>query len=115
MSQAQARLQCQSALLEITESGAAGAAIVAKDGIPILEEWNIPANLDLFAAMAAAMYGAADACAMESGKTPPNSLTATGEGYEFSVHGMDDQHLLVVLGAATAEQIGQVRDALADA
>jgi predicted regulator of Ras-like GTPase activity (Roadblock/LC7/MglB family) len=115
MSQAQARLQCQAILLDIVEEGAQAAAIVAKDGIPILQEWNIPANEDLFAAMAAAMFGAADACAMESGKTAPTSISVKGEGHEFSVFGMDDQHLLVVLGPATDEQVSHARDALSDA
>lgn len=115
MSQAQAKMQCQAALQKLVDDGAEAASMVARDGVPVLSQWTISANEDLFAAMAAAMFGAADACAMESGQKSPEKVAVMGNGYQFSVHGLDEQHLLVVIGTASEALVGELQGALHDA
>ncbi|MGB1697525.1 MAG: roadblock/LC7 domain-containing protein [Thermoplasmatota archaeon] len=115
MSQAQAKMQCQAVLQKLIDGDAQAASIVARDGVPVLSQWNISANEDLFAAMAAAMFGAADACAMESGRESPQQVKVRGDGYEFAVHSLDDQHLLVLIGAGAPALVDELRDALQDA
>lgn len=97
MSHQQSRLHCQAALLELIESGTIAASIASRDGLPVLSEWNTPASEDLFVAMAAAMYGAADACNKETGQDAPQAIRVEGE-QPFSVHRLDDDYLLVALG-----------------
>lgn len=92
----ESRAQAQSALDELMASGAVGAGVVGRDGLPILLKVARPVQEETFSAMAAAMLGAAEAALLEFGASEPATITVESGRMRLVLAGLDDQHLLIV-------------------
>jgi predicted regulator of Ras-like GTPase activity (Roadblock/LC7/MglB family) len=92
----ESRAAAQAALDELMASGAVGAGVVGRDGLPILLKVQRPVQEETFSAMAAAMLGAAEAALLEFGASEPATITVEAGRIRLVLAGLDDQHLLVV-------------------
>ena len=90
------RAKAAAALDELVASGAVGAGVVGRDGLPILLKVSRPVQEETFSAMAAAMLGAAEAALLEFGASDPALISVESGRMRLVLAGLDDQHLLVV-------------------
>jgi predicted regulator of Ras-like GTPase activity (Roadblock/LC7/MglB family) len=91
-----ARAQAEAALEALVASGAVGAGVVGRDGLPVLLKASRPVQEETFSAMAAAMLGAAEAALLELGAGEPATVTVEAGPVRLVLAGLDDRHLLVV-------------------
>lgn len=88
---------CQEALEGLTSEGPVNGAILARrDGLPVLDSWSLPSDVDTLAAMGAALLGAGEAALREFGKEGPESILVVADGLRISVLGVDQDHALIV-------------------
>ena len=79
-----------------------GAAVVSRDGIPVASQMARPASEDSFAAMAAAVLGAAEGAIQEWAEDRPQHLTAEGAKVRIVLQGLDNDFFLAVVSPASA-------------
>jgi len=98
-----ARAQAQAALEEMVSQGLLGAGLVGRDGLPILLRFPRPVQEETFSAMAAALFGAAEAAMLEVAEQGPATATIDAGKVRLLVTGLDDTHLLVLAAPAATE------------
>jgi uncharacterized protein len=81
-----------------TVNGVDGAAVVSRDGLPVVVD--LPASFDreTFSAMVAAMVGAAETALIEAGRGVPDRIILENKQTRILATGVSDQFLLVVTG-----------------
>ena len=73
-----------------------GAAVVGRDGQPIVSKLNRPANEESFGAMTAAIIGAAEAALQEWSDDRPQRVTVEGRAVDILIQGLDADSILAV-------------------
>jgi predicted regulator of Ras-like GTPase activity (Roadblock/LC7/MglB family) len=115
-----ARGRAEAALEGLVGKGLLGAALVGRDGLPVLARLPAAVQPETFCAMAAALVGAAEAALLEVGEKADATASIIAGGHRLAVAGLDDRHLLVLLApasladAALAGAIAGGRKSLAD-
>lgn len=91
-----ARDECATVLQALTDSdGMLGACLISRDGLPVLEQWPHPADLDTIAAMGAALMGAAETSLLEFGDRDLETVLVVSRNMRLVVLGVDDELLLL--------------------
>lgn len=75
-------------------AGCLGAALVSRDGLPVLSRMNRPVQEESFSAMVAAFLGAAEAAWQEWGEDRPQRAFLEGSTLRMAVVGLDGEHIL---------------------
>ncbi|MHB1261423.1 MAG: roadblock/LC7 domain-containing protein [Thermoplasmatota archaeon] len=91
-----ARDKAQGILDELVASGAIGAGLVGRDGLPILLRFPRPVQEETFSAMAAALLGASEAALLELAEQSPALASVVAGRVRLVVAGLDDTPHLVV-------------------
>ncbi len=84
-------------------SGFLGAALVSRDGLPVICCFGRPVNEDTFSAMVAALLGAAEAAWQEWGEDRPDRAILEGAKMRLVIQGLDPEYLLAVAGSAQTD------------
>jgi predicted regulator of Ras-like GTPase activity (Roadblock/LC7/MglB family) len=88
---------CKECLDSLTaESAVKGAILTRRDGLPVMQSWPLPSDVDTLAAMGAALLGAGEAALREFGRESPESILVVSEGIRISVLAIDADHALLV-------------------
>lgn len=99
----------------VQSAGLLGAGIVSRDGLPILLRFKRPVQEETFCAMAAALFGAAEAALQEMSASAPASAVVDTNDVRLQVAGIDDTHLLIVVAPTaidSARMLGAVEQAI---
>ena len=75
-----------------------GAAIVSRDGLPVVVDLPATFDRESFSAMVAAMVGAAETALIEAGRGTPERIIMENAGTRILATGVSDRFLLVVTG-----------------
>ncbi len=79
-------------------SGVDGAALVSRDGLPVVADLPATFDRESFSAMLAATVGAAETAMIEAGRSVPERIILENKGTRILAMGVSDQFLLVVSG-----------------
>ena len=103
------RDRASAALDALLAKGLVGAGLVGRDGLPLLFRFTRPVPQETFAAMTAALVGAAEAALQEIGQSGGGAVTAEAGSLRMAAAGVDDQHILVLVAptAVPADTLGQ--------
>src|SRR5207248_1203848 len=74
-----------------------GAAVVTRDGLPVLSLATRPVSDDSFGAMTAALLGAAEAALQEWAQDRPQVAVIQGGQLDLMVCGLDEEFILAVV------------------
>ena len=110
------RAQAQAALDRMVgPDGLVGAALVSRDGLPVMSRFDRPVNEESFSAMVAALLGAAEAAWQEWGEDRPHRAILEGDKLRLAIVGLDAEYLLAVAGRAPSDFVafGKAVDAAA--
>ncbi len=92
----QARQECAEVLKGLADKpGVFGACLLSRDGLPVLSEWQHPADLDTIAAMGAALMGAAETSLLEFGDRQLETVLVVSHGMRLVIIGVDEELLLL--------------------
>lgn len=80
--------------------GVLGAALVGRDGLPIVEALGRASNPDAVCAMAAAILGAGDAALLDMVGQEASHFEVSSRGCRLLGHGVDDQYLALLVTEA---------------
>lgn len=87
---------CAATLETLTaHDGMLGACLISRDGLPVLEKWPHPADLDTIAAMGAALMGAAETSLLEFGDRDLETVLVVSRNMRLVVLGVDEELLLL--------------------
>lgn len=81
-----------------TISGVDGAALISRDGLPVVVDLPSTFDRETFSAMLAATVGAAETAMIEAGRGVPDRIILENKGTRIMAMGVSDQFLLVVSG-----------------
>lgn len=81
---------------------AIGAALVSRDGIPILDHFKRPFHKETFSAMSATLLGAAEVALAEVRAGPPLRIVAEAADIKMVIVGIKPDFILVVLAETSA-------------
>lgn len=93
-------------------NGVDGAALVSRDGLPVVADLPPTFDRETFSAMLAATVGAAETALLEAGRGVPDRIVLENKGTRILAMGVSDQFLLVVSGRGDLN-LDSVRDAIA--
>lgn len=79
-------------------NGVDGAALVSRDGLPVVADLPATFDRETFSAMLAATVGAAETALIEAGRGVPDRIVLENKGTRIMAMGVSDQFLLVVSG-----------------
>src|SRR5688500_6460447 len=79
-----------------TITGVDGAALVSRDGLPVVADLPPTFDRETFSAMLAATAGAAETALIEAGRGVPERIVLENQGTRILAMGVTDQFLLVV-------------------
>jgi predicted regulator of Ras-like GTPase activity (Roadblock/LC7/MglB family) len=96
-----ARGRAEAALDALVAKGLLGAALVGRDGLPVLSRLPAAVQPETFCAMTAALVGAAEAALVELGEANAATANVVAGRHRLAVAGVDDRHLLVALAPAS--------------
>ncbi len=92
----QARQECAEVLSGLAaKPGVHGACLISRDGLPVLSDWQHPADLDTISAMGAALMGAAETSLLEFGDRQLETVLVVSHGMRLVIIGVDDELLLL--------------------
>ncbi len=97
--------QASASLLDQLTEGAsvAGAALVSRDGIPILFRFRRPVRQETLSAMGAAILGAAETALADLGRDRVTRIIVEAPTHRMVITGVDEELLLVALINTSAE------------
>ncbi len=72
-----------------------GAALITRDGLPVLSRFAHAVDMQTLGAMSAAALAAVETAGMELGTDTISRLTANAATLHILVEGVDDRHILV--------------------
>lgn len=81
--------------------GVLAAALVGRDGLPVMSRFNRSCNEDAVAAMAAAILGAADAALLDLVGEEAEGFTVVSRGHRFSGAALGDDLMLLLITEAS--------------
>lgn len=84
-----------------TERDVVGAALVSRDGIPVLDYFKRPLHKETFSAMSATLLGAAEVALAEVNAGPPLRIVAEAADLKMVIVGVKPDLILVVLAEST--------------
>ena len=76
--------------------GVEGAALVSRDGLPVITDLPPSFDRETFSAMVAAMVGAAETALIEAGRGTPDRVSMENKDTRIIASGVNEQFLLVV-------------------
>lgn len=79
-------------------NGVSGAALISRDGLPVVSDLPATYDRETFSAMVAAMVGAAETALIEAGGGIPERVIMDNQSTRVVAMGVSDQFLLVVTG-----------------
>ncbi|HEX9815585.1 MAG TPA: roadblock/LC7 domain-containing protein, partial [Candidatus Thermoplasmatota archaeon] len=79
-------------------NGVDGAALVSRDGLPVVADLPSTFDRETFSAMLAATVGAAETALIEAGRGVPDRIILENQGTRIMAMGVSEQFLLVVSG-----------------
>ncbi|HLF16938.1 MAG TPA: roadblock/LC7 domain-containing protein [Candidatus Thermoplasmatota archaeon] len=91
-------------------TGWLGAALVSRDGLPVMRAFSRPVNEETFSAMVAAMMGAAEAAWAEWGEDRPQRALLEGAKLRLAVLGLDTEYILAVAAPVKGEGAAFLKD-----
>lgn len=98
----------------VSQEGCSGTALVTRDGLPALVEFDHPIDPQTLAAMGAAALAAAETALLELDPGGLDRMVAEGASSRCLFLGVDDRHLLLVIarGAGIDAAASEARDRL---
>ncbi len=80
-----------------------GAAVVTRDGLPVVSKMTRPVSEDSFSAMAAALLGAAEGALQEFADDRPQTAVVEGKSLRLTLAGLDGDFVLAMVGPASMQ------------
>lgn len=85
------------------QPGIVGAALVSRDGLPVLDASKRPINTETFSAMSATVMGAAEAALSELAENRVVRIVADADRMRLVLVGVTDEFLLVTIAEQNAD------------
>ena len=91
------------------QPGLLGAALVSRDGLPVLDSSRRPLNSETFSAMSATVMGAAEAALSELSENRVARVIADADRMRLVLVGVTDEFLLVAIAEGESELQGVIK------